>query len=255
MPPATVTTSLMFNLSITVSPTLRSSLAGEAAIDEMVGSVVSICGLLSADHPVMANFAGANNTSPDLAKVENHSVVDAAPPVMVAEGATVAEIDGASAQSVSFAGTTGTLKLGDAFAFTGQVSGLAEADALDLANVRYGANTTATFLGNADGGTLTVTDGTDTAHIALVGDYLGSGWTLSSDGHGRHPCGRPVEFEHRQRELTTMYRFECDDYSSLNDCPEENGRRQVAKTPFLTNSNIIILHHPKHRAMRHLLLA
>ena len=137
----------------------------------------------SADHPVMANFAGANNTSPDLAKVENHSVVDAAPPVMVAEGATV-EIDGASAQSVSFAGTTGTLKLGDAFAFTGQVSGLAEADALDLANVRYGANTTATFLGNADGGTLTVTDGTDTAHIALVGDYLGSGWTLSSDGHG-----------------------------------------------------------------------
>ena len=137
----------------------------------------------SADHPVMANFAGANNTSPDLPKAENHSVVDAAPPVMVAEGATV-EIDGASAQSVSFASTTGTLKLGDAFAFTGQVSGLAEADALDLANVRYGANTTATFLGNADGGTLTVTDGTDTAHIALVGDYLGSGWTLSSDGHG-----------------------------------------------------------------------
>ena len=137
----------------------------------------------SADHPVVENFARADNSSPDLPKAENHSAVDAAPLIVVDEGATV-EIDGASAQSVSFAGTTGTLKLGDALAFTGQVSGLAEADALDLADVRYGANTTATFLGNADGGTLTVTDGTDTAHIALVGDYLGSGWTLSSDGHG-----------------------------------------------------------------------
>ena len=97
----------------------------------------------------MANFARADNSSPGLPKAENHSVVDAAPPMVVDEGATV-EIDGASAQSVSFAGTTGTLKLGDALAFTGQVSGLAEADALDLANVRYGANTTATFLGNAD---------------------------------------------------------------------------------------------------------
>ena len=48
----------------------------------------------------------------------------------------------------------------------------------------YGANTTATFLGNANGGTLTVTDGTHAAHIALLGDYLTSGWTLSSDGHG-----------------------------------------------------------------------
>jgi hypothetical protein len=104
----------------------------------------------SAHHPVMTNFAGANNTSPDLPKAENQSVADAAPPVMVAEGATV-EIDGASAQSVSFASTTGTLKLGDALAFTGRVSGLAEADALDLADVKYGANTTATFLGNADG--------------------------------------------------------------------------------------------------------
>ena len=109
--------------------------------------------------------------------------VDMARPVTVAAGATV-EIDGASAQSIIFAGTTGTVKLDDALAFSGQVSGLTGSDALDLADVSYGANTTATFLGNVNGGTLTVTDGTDTARIALVGDYLHSGWTLSSDGHG-----------------------------------------------------------------------
>ena len=77
---------------------------------------------------------------------------------MVAEGATV-EIDGASAQSVSFASTTGTLKLGDALAFTGRVSGLAEADALDLADVKLRSQYDSDFLGDADGGTLTVTDG------------------------------------------------------------------------------------------------
>ena len=109
--------------------------------------------------------------------------VNAAPPVTVADGATV-EIDGVSAQPVTFVGTSGTLILTDAPAFTGQVSGLVGSDALDLADVRYGANTTAAFSGTANGGTLTVTDGTHTAQIALLGDYLGSSWTLSSDGKG-----------------------------------------------------------------------
>jgi hypothetical protein len=104
-------------------------------------------------------------------------------PVIVADGST-AEIIGGSGESVTFAGTTGALKLDDAVAFTGQISGLSGSDALDLADVRFGANTEATFLGNAEGGTLTVTDGTNTANVALVGDYLSSNWDLSSDGSG-----------------------------------------------------------------------
>ena len=111
--------------------------------------------------------------------------VNAAPPVTVADGATV-EIDGVSAQSVTFAGTTGTLMLDDALAFTGQVSGLTGSDALDLADVSYGANTTATFLGNTNGGTLTVTDGTHTANIALVGNYLSSSWDAVQRWEWRH---------------------------------------------------------------------
>ena len=108
---------------------------------------------------------------------------DGAPAISVSDGATV-EIDGASTQSVAFLGTSGALLRQDASGFTGQVSGLAEADALDLADVHYGANTTAAFSGNANGGTLTITDGSHTAQIAMLGDYLGSGWTLSSDGNG-----------------------------------------------------------------------
>ena len=109
--------------------------------------------------------------------------VNPAPAITVANGATV-EIGGVSAQSVTFAGTTGTLKLDDAPAFTGQISGLTGTDAIDLADISYGANTKATFSGNANGGTLTVTNGAQTANITLLGDYLTSGWTLSSDGHG-----------------------------------------------------------------------
>ncbi len=117
--------------------------------------------------------AGAAVTSPNVT----------APSVTVAEGASV-EIDGISAQSVTFTGTTGTLKLDDSLAFTGQVSGLAGSDAIDLADISYGIQTQVTFLGNASGGTLTITDGTNTANIALNGNYLSSTWTLSSDGNG-----------------------------------------------------------------------
>ena len=85
---------------------------------------------------------------------------------------------------MTFAGTTGTLKLEDPQAFAGVVSGLSGADAIDLSGFAYGANATATYLGNASGGTLTVSDGAKTARIALSGDYLSSTWTLSSDGNG-----------------------------------------------------------------------
>ena len=120
----------------------------------------------------------------DPADAKNETAaMQALPPVIVADGATV-EIKGNGTQLATFAGTTGTLVLDDAVAFRGQISGLTGSDALDLADVNYGSTTTATFSGNASGGTLTVSNGSQTANIALVGDYLHSGWTLSSDGHG-----------------------------------------------------------------------
>jgi BNR/Asp-box repeat len=110
-------------------------------------------------------------------------VAEAAPAVTVADGAS-AEIAGVSAQSVTFTGTTGTLKLDQSLTFTGEVSGLAGLDAIDLADVSYGIQTQVTFLGNTTGGTLTITDGLHTANITLEGNYLSSTWTLSSDGNG-----------------------------------------------------------------------
>src|SRR5262249_46181487 len=68
--------------------------------------------------------------------------------------------------------------------FTGN-GNLATSDHIDLRDVQFGPGTTASFVGTSSGGTLTVSDTHfDTAHIALVGDYTSSTFTLSSDGSG-----------------------------------------------------------------------
>ena len=109
-------------------------------------------------------------------------------------GGRVARIDGgtlhifqAFGESVSFLGAAGVLKLGDSQGFTGLISGFSTTGgtALDLSDIGFTSGaTTASFSGTTAGGALTVTDGTHTARIELAGDYLGSTFTVSSDGHG-----------------------------------------------------------------------
>ena len=84
---------------------------------------------------------------------------------------------------------TGTLKLDDTASFTGSVSGLTTTTYIDLADLAFvQGQTTATFSANSanptSGGTLTVSDGTQSDTINLVGDYTESSWTLSQDGKG-----------------------------------------------------------------------
>jgi hypothetical protein len=108
----------------------------------------------------------------------------------VAAGATI-EIGGADSGTVTFEGATGTLKLDDAPAFSGQIfnftgnGNLSSSDQIDLKDISYGPETTVSYTGNASGGTLTVRDAQhDTAQIPLVGNYENSTFTLSSDGSG-----------------------------------------------------------------------
>jgi len=91
-------------------------------------------------------------------------------------------------ENVTFtASTKGTLELADSQTYTGDVTGfsLTGATALDLGDIDFINGTTkATYSGTATSGTLTVTDGTHTAHITLEGNYTSSTFTVSSDGHG-----------------------------------------------------------------------
>ncbi|MHC6151678.1 hypothetical protein ACVSQB_07765 [Bradyrhizobium elkanii] len=101
----------------------------------------------------------------------------------IAAGATL-ELTGASNAAVTFLGSTGTLKLDNSASFTGTVAGMTGSDTIDFANVNFATVQTPTFSGDSTHGTLTVTDGTVTATIALLGNYMASTFTASSDGHG-----------------------------------------------------------------------
>jgi hypothetical protein len=105
---------------------------------------------------------------------------------MMISGTQQTELFGPSSIKTTFAaGSTGTLKLDAATSYTGTVAGLTTVDRLDLANLTYSPTTTATT-SNATktSTTLNVTNGTQTAKIVLLGNYIASTFTTSNDGYG-----------------------------------------------------------------------
>jgi hypothetical protein len=106
-------------------------------------------------------------------------------PPAVAAGETITLGSGYAGQ-VSFLSDTGTLKLENSSSFTGTVAGLRGRDAIDFADIGFGANSTLGYSANADhsGGTLCVGDGVHMANIALLGSYMASSFVAASDGHG-----------------------------------------------------------------------
>jgi hypothetical protein len=57
-------------------------------------------------------------------------------------------------------------------------------DTIDFADINFASVQSPGYSGNSSGSTLTVTDGTHTAAIVLLGNYLASTFVASSDGHG-----------------------------------------------------------------------
>jgi trimeric autotransporter adhesin len=78
------------------------------------------------------------------------------------------------------------LKLDQSSLFSGTVAGFATGDAVDLADIAFGANETIGYSPNSNntGGTLTVSNGTDTANIALFGQYAAAGFATTADSNG-----------------------------------------------------------------------
>ena len=102
-------------------------------------------------------------------------------------GSTDLELLGPSnANAVFGTGSTGTLTLDDSQAFTGTVAGFAPGSHIDLVDIGFGAAATLGYAPNPSKteGVLAVSDGTHTANIALLGQYIASGFVASSDGHG-----------------------------------------------------------------------
>jgi hypothetical protein len=102
------------------------------------------------------------------------------------DGVATLEFGAASSANVTLdAGATGTLMLDDSIDFSGSVSGFNGDDHLDFVDVIFGAGTSASYVENQEGtgGTLTVTDGSHTANVSLLGQYSADGFQASDDQH------------------------------------------------------------------------
>ena len=70
--------------------------------------------------------------------------------------------------------------------FSGTIAGFTGGDFLDLKDIAFGSNTSMNFVeaGNNLSGTLSVTDGSHTANITLLGSYTPGQFSSATDGHG-----------------------------------------------------------------------
>jgi hypothetical protein len=102
-------------------------------------------------------------------------------------GSATLEFGATSAENTSFAaGAAGTLKLDQAESFSGSVSGFGAGDTLDLSDIAFGANLTIGYTANAagTGGSLSISDGTHSASVALLGQFAAAGFQVGSDAGG-----------------------------------------------------------------------
>jgi hypothetical protein len=103
----------------------------------------------------------------------------------IGAGATL-EIAAADSASITFQGTTGTLRLDQASTFSGQIFGfkgngsLSGSDHIDLTSIKYSS-----IKDSYANGVLTVTDGSgDTAKLNFNGSYTLANFKFASDGSG-----------------------------------------------------------------------
>jgi autotransporter passenger strand-loop-strand repeat protein len=104
----------------------------------------------------------------------------------IADGTVEIASGGSTGGKVTFAASTnsGTLQLDNSTTFSGTVAGMTAQDTLDLRDINFATVVVTPSFTNPTSGTLTVTDGTHTAHILLLGNYMASTFTPSNDGSG-----------------------------------------------------------------------
>src|SRR5262249_38938893 len=82
------------------------------------------------------------------------------------------EVSSAYSGPVTFMGSSGILQLDQSASFSGTVAGMTGQDTLDLRDISFATIQSPTYSGTSTGGTLSVSDGTHNAEIALLGNYL-----------------------------------------------------------------------------------
>ncbi|HEV2155270.1 hypothetical protein [Bradyrhizobium sp.] len=102
---------------------------------------------------------------------------------------------GGTLTDVTFGGDSAKLVLEQSSAFSGTIAGWQDGVELDLGDIAFGETTALAYAANAEntGGTLTITNGTHTASLHLLGQYSAADFALAADGHGGSVITNPVD--------------------------------------------------------------
>jgi hypothetical protein len=169
------------NGSITVSgknSSFASNISGSGAINIQNGAAATFNGAITGSEA----FTIANNSK----AIVNTAITGIGSFALSGSGSL--EFGAADSENVAFtSGASGTVKFDHSLTapFTGYLSGLSTKNAVDLADLAWTpGKMKATFSGNTSGGTLTVTNGTSSVALKLLGNYTTASWTLSKDSTG-----------------------------------------------------------------------
>jgi autotransporter passenger strand-loop-strand repeat protein len=149
--------------------------------------------LSSGGSQVVASGGTVNGTSVDSGGYEFVASGGLAIGTMISGGTMEVASGGSTGVSPVTFSSGGELKLDASVSFSGTISGFHPGDFFDLADIAFGSGTTLGFseAPSNTSGTLTVNDGTHTANITLLGQYVAGQFTLASDGNGGTLIGDP----------------------------------------------------------------
>ena len=161
--------------------------SGAGATQDVVAGVASGAVLAGGAVQIVENAAVASGTTASTGGYEFVAAGGSAAGATIAGGTVELTAGAIAAGPIAFAaGAGGLLKLDDAQDFAGTVAGFGIPGQIDLEDIAFGGNTTLGFqeAGSTLSGTLSVGDGTRTANLTLLGQYVAGQFQLFSDGNG-----------------------------------------------------------------------
>jgi hypothetical protein len=133
---------------------------------------------------VMGALDNSGELSAAGGSVSIHGEVSGNGSATIGDGGLI-DFDAASDANVGFAdNAAGTLRLDDSADFSGTIAGLTSDDALIFGDMASGASVTYTANASGNSGTLTVSDGTNSSQVTVLGQYDAADFHASTDSNG-----------------------------------------------------------------------
>jgi T5SS/PEP-CTERM-associated repeat protein len=146
---------------------------------------VGSSGFLQGAGTINGNVVNDGSLSVNAGQLEVTGALSGSGSTTIADGATL-KLDSTVSQTISFAGSTGTLDIASSSGFNGTIGGqLAIGDVLDFSDMAGASARIVGYTGNSSPGTLTITDDNGhTANINLTGNYVLENFKLGTDNNG-----------------------------------------------------------------------